>query len=111
MPLYRQLELHALGLRRARRANGPLAELVAGAHPPHAFLELSLVVLRRLDAAPVEPGVTRDDGRKLRREEIVEVLLDFDVDLERAVTECGGSGLARGARRRVQGFLAVADAR
>src|SRR5207237_9409743 len=106
-----ELKLNRLGLARPRGARWPLAELVTGSDSADALLELALVLLRWMRAAAVERGVPGDHRGELRREEVVVVLLDLRVDLQRAMPERGRAGLARGARGRVERFLAIADPR
>ena len=64
-----------------------------------------------MHAALVQRGVARKDDGELRREEVVVVLLDLYVDLERAMAESRCASLACGTRRLVERFFAVADSR
>src|SRR5439155_11010520 len=109
-PLDSELQLHGVGLGLVGRPRWAFTEFVTSAHAPDAHLELTLVLIRRMWAAPVQRGVAGDHDRELRREKVVVVLLDLGVDLERAMPERCRAGLARGAGRRVERFLAVADA-
>src|SRR5437764_1101413 len=104
-----ELKLNRLGLAPPRGARWPFAELVIGSDSADALLELVLVLLRWMRAAAVERGVAGDHRGELRREEVVVVLLDLHVDLQRAMPERGRARLACGTSGRVKRFLAVGD--